>query len=67
MARKCWVITIINPLSVATVSFGVDAAMDLEEKHLVFNAAGEELSAAKQKLMLLDSAAERRINAAESS
>nr|GEU81454.1 ribonuclease H-like domain-containing protein [Tanacetum cinerariifolium] len=29
-------------------SFGVEAAMDLEEKHQVFNAAGEELSAAKQ-------------------
>nr|GEZ44647.1 hypothetical protein [Tanacetum cinerariifolium] len=28
--------------------FGVDVAMDLEEKHYVFNAAGEELSAAKQ-------------------
>nr|GFC96335.1 hypothetical protein [Tanacetum cinerariifolium] len=27
--------------------FGVDASMDLEEKHQVFNAAGEELSAAK--------------------
>nr|GEW37496.1 putative ribonuclease H-like domain-containing protein [Tanacetum cinerariifolium] len=35
--------------------------MDLEEKHQVFNAAGEELSAAKQKLMMLDSAAERRL------
>nr|GEW88056.1 hypothetical protein [Tanacetum cinerariifolium] len=35
------------------LSFGVDAAMDLEEKHEVFNAAGEELSAAKQKLMLV--------------
>nr|GEV68102.1 reverse transcriptase domain-containing protein [Tanacetum cinerariifolium] len=33
----------------------------------VFNAAGEELSAAKQKLMLLDSAAEGRINVTESS
>nr|GEV32614.1 hypothetical protein [Tanacetum cinerariifolium] len=42
-------------------SFGVDAAMDLEEKHLVFNAAGEELSAAKHKLILLDTAAERRL------
>nr|GEX13798.1 retrovirus-related Pol polyprotein from transposon TNT 1-94 [Tanacetum cinerariifolium] len=38
--------------------FGVDAPMDLKEKHQVFNVAGEELSAAKQKLMLLDSAAE---------
>nr|GEY92729.1 hypothetical protein [Tanacetum cinerariifolium] len=36
------------------VSFGVDAAMDLKEKHQVFNATGEELSAVKQKLMLLD-------------
>nr|GEW51255.1 retrovirus-related Pol polyprotein from transposon TNT 1-94 [Tanacetum cinerariifolium] len=38
--------------------FVVDAAMDLEEKHQVFNAAGEEINAAKQKLMLLDNAAE---------
>nr|GEZ51341.1 hypothetical protein [Tanacetum cinerariifolium]GEZ51346.1 hypothetical protein [Tanacetum cinerariifolium] len=53
-----WVIIIINPLDLTTISFGVDAAMDLEEKHLAFNAASEELSAAKQKLMLLDSAAE---------
>nr|GEU70124.1 ribonuclease H-like domain-containing protein [Tanacetum cinerariifolium] len=41
--------------------FGVDASMDLKEKHKVFNAAGEELSAAKQKLMLLDNAGERRL------
>nr|GFC69737.1 hypothetical protein [Tanacetum cinerariifolium] len=43
--------------------FGVDAAMDLEEKKTltVFSAAGEELSAVKQKLMLLDSAAEGRL------
>nr|GEX74600.1 hypothetical protein [Tanacetum cinerariifolium] len=41
--------------------FGVDAAMELEEKHQVFNAAGEELSAAKHKLMLLDTATERRL------
>nr|GFA14855.1 retrovirus-related Pol polyprotein from transposon TNT 1-94 [Tanacetum cinerariifolium] len=59
--RFCWVIIIINPLNFTTVSFRVDAAMDLEEKHQVFNAVGEELSAAKQKLMLLDSAAEGRL------
>nr|GEV62421.1 retrotransposon protein, putative, unclassified [Tanacetum cinerariifolium] len=41
--------------------FGVDAAMELEEKHKVFNDTGEELSAAKHKLMLLDTAAERRL------
>nr|GEX07954.1 ribonuclease H-like domain-containing protein [Tanacetum cinerariifolium] len=29
----CWVLIIINPLYLTTVSFGVDAAMDLEEKH----------------------------------
>nr|GEV82386.1 putative ribonuclease H-like domain-containing protein [Tanacetum cinerariifolium] len=34
-------------------NFGVDAAKELEEKHQVFNAAGEELCAAKKKLMLL--------------
>nr|GEW90258.1 hypothetical protein [Tanacetum cinerariifolium] len=57
----CWVIICINPLNLSTISFGVDAAMELEEKHQVFNAAGEELSAAKHKLMLLDTAAERRL------
>nr|GEW79444.1 reverse transcriptase domain-containing protein [Tanacetum cinerariifolium] len=31
--------------------FGVDAAKELKEKHQVFNAAGEELCAAKQKLI----------------
>nr|GEZ13644.1 ribonuclease H-like domain-containing protein [Tanacetum cinerariifolium] len=41
--------------------FGVDAAIELEEKHQVFNVAGKELSAAKHKLMLLDTAAERRL------
>nr|GEW83035.1 putative reverse transcriptase domain-containing protein [Tanacetum cinerariifolium] len=41
--------------------FGVDAAMKLEEKHQVFNVAGEELSAAKHKLMLLDIVAEGRL------
>nr|GEX45084.1 ribonuclease H-like domain-containing protein [Tanacetum cinerariifolium] len=56
--RFCWVIIIINPLNLTTISFRVDAAMDLEEKHQVFNAVGEELSAAKQKLMLLDSTAQ---------
>nr|GEY19547.1 xylulose kinase-1 [Tanacetum cinerariifolium] len=30
---NCWVLIIINPLYLTTVSFGVDAAMDLEEKH----------------------------------
>nr|GEW28607.1 hypothetical protein [Tanacetum cinerariifolium] len=43
----CWVIISINPLYLSTVSFGVDAAKELEEKHQVFNAAGEELCAAK--------------------
>nr|GEX91601.1 reverse transcriptase domain-containing protein [Tanacetum cinerariifolium]GEY12431.1 reverse transcriptase domain-containing protein [Tanacetum cinerariifolium]GEY12436.1 reverse transcriptase domain-containing protein [Tanacetum cinerariifolium] len=42
-------------------SFEVDAAMELEEKHKVFNAAGEKLSAGKHKLMLLDTATERRL------
>nr|GFC60917.1 hypothetical protein [Tanacetum cinerariifolium] len=41
--------------------FRVDAAMDLEEKHQMFNAAGEGLSAAKQKMMLLDSATDSRL------
>nr|GFA87544.1 hypothetical protein [Tanacetum cinerariifolium] len=30
---SCWVIIIINHLNLTTASFGVDAAMDLEEKH----------------------------------
>nr|GEV54825.1 hypothetical protein [Tanacetum cinerariifolium] len=50
-----------NKTSSGRADFRVDAAMELEEKHEVFNAAGEELSAAKQKLMLLDIAAERRL------
>nr|GEV63212.1 hypothetical protein [Tanacetum cinerariifolium] len=50
-----------SKMSLELLSFEVDAAMDLEEKHYVFNAAGEELNAAKQKLMLLDSAAKGRI------
>nr|GEV55013.1 putative reverse transcriptase domain-containing protein [Tanacetum cinerariifolium] len=53
----CWVIIYINPLNLSTVSFGVDAAMELKEKHEVFTAAGKDLSAARQKLMLLDTAA----------
>nr|GEV65184.1 hypothetical protein [Tanacetum cinerariifolium] len=36
------------------VRFGVDAAMDLKEKHKVFNAYGKELSAATQKLIVKD-------------
>nr|GEU65808.1 copia protein [Tanacetum cinerariifolium] len=47
------------------LSFGVDAAKELKEKHQVFNAAGEELCAAKHKLMLLDTAAKGRINTAK--
>nr|GEY63527.1 hypothetical protein [Tanacetum cinerariifolium] len=61
MVLLCWVLIVINPLNLTTISFGVDAVMDLKEKHQVFNATGEDLSAAKQKLMLLDSAAERRL------
>nr|GEX89897.1 hypothetical protein [Tanacetum cinerariifolium] len=33
--------------------FGVDAVMELKEKHQVFNAASEDISVARQKLMLL--------------
>nr|GEW94573.1 ribonuclease H-like domain-containing protein [Tanacetum cinerariifolium] len=51
--------TLIHPSS--SHLFGVDAAMELEEKHQVFNVAGKELSAAKHKLMLLDTVAERRL------
>nr|GEY13099.1 hypothetical protein [Tanacetum cinerariifolium] len=42
-----------SEMSLELICFGVDAAKELEEKHQVFNAAGEELCAAKQKLMLL--------------
>nr|GFA56122.1 hypothetical protein [Tanacetum cinerariifolium] len=50
-----------SKMSLELLSFGVDATIDLEEKHKVFNAAGEELSVAKQKMMLLDSVAERSL------
>nr|GEW77775.1 hypothetical protein [Tanacetum cinerariifolium] len=33
--------------------FGVDTAMEIKEKHQVFTAASEDISAARQKLMLL--------------
>nr|GEX25459.1 hypothetical protein [Tanacetum cinerariifolium] len=42
-----------SEMSLELISFGVDAVKELEEKHQVFNAAGEELCAAKKKLMLL--------------
>nr|GEU33472.1 hypothetical protein [Tanacetum cinerariifolium] len=38
-------------------SFGVDAAMVIKEKHQVFTAASEDIRAARQKLMLLVTAA----------
>nr|GEY26161.1 hypothetical protein [Tanacetum cinerariifolium] len=57
MEVYCWVIIYINHLNLSTVSFRVDAAMELKEKHEVFTAASEELSTARHKLMLLDSAA----------
>nr|GFB37886.1 hypothetical protein [Tanacetum cinerariifolium] len=52
-----------SDMALELLSFGVDATMDLKEKKTlkVFTAAGEELSAVKQKLMLLDSAAEGRL------
>nr|GEX68936.1 reverse transcriptase domain-containing protein [Tanacetum cinerariifolium] len=43
-----WVIVVINPLYLTTVSFGVDAAIDMKEVYQVFNAVGEELNAGKQ-------------------
>nr|GEV10030.1 hypothetical protein [Tanacetum cinerariifolium] len=46
-----------SEMSLELLSFEVDAAMDLEEKHQVFNAAGEELSAAKQSCCCWISAA----------
>nr|GEU61360.1 putative ribonuclease H-like domain-containing protein [Tanacetum cinerariifolium] len=50
-----------SEMSLELISFGVDAAMELEEKHQVFNTTGDKLSAAKHKLMLLDTAVERRL------
>nr|GEX77011.1 hypothetical protein [Tanacetum cinerariifolium] len=49
----CWVIIYINPLNLSTVKFGVDAAIEINEKHQVFTAASEDISATRQKLMLL--------------
>nr|GEX72572.1 hypothetical protein [Tanacetum cinerariifolium] len=33
--------------------FGVDATMEIKEEHQVFTASSEDISAARQKLMLL--------------
>nr|GEX28872.1 hypothetical protein [Tanacetum cinerariifolium] len=58
--ETCWVKIVINPLNLSTISFGVDAAKEFEKKNTkCVNSAGEELSAVKHKLMLLDTAAER--------
>nr|GEW51398.1 hypothetical protein [Tanacetum cinerariifolium] len=43
-----------SEMSLELLSFKVDAAMGLDKNIKCFNAAGEELSAAKHKLMLLD-------------
>nr|GEU48600.1 hypothetical protein [Tanacetum cinerariifolium] len=43
---------------VSELSFGADAAMEIKEKHQVFTAASEDISAAKQKMMLLVTAAD---------
>nr|GEW61319.1 DNA-directed DNA polymerase [Tanacetum cinerariifolium] len=40
-----------------TTAFGVDAAMEIKEKHQVFTTASEDISAARKKLMLLVTAA----------
>nr|GEW66605.1 hypothetical protein [Tanacetum cinerariifolium] len=56
--EDCWVIIYINPLNLSTNSFGVDAAMELKEKHQVFTVASDDISAARHKLMLLDTAAD---------
>nr|GEX47321.1 hypothetical protein [Tanacetum cinerariifolium] len=44
-----------------TPFFGVDAAKEFEKNTKCFNAVGEELSAIKHKLMLLNTAAEGRV------
>nr|GFA20108.1 hypothetical protein [Tanacetum cinerariifolium] len=45
-------------LNLSNDSFGVDAAMELKEKHQVLTAASEDISVARHKLMLLDNAAD---------
>nr|GEW67296.1 ribonuclease H-like domain-containing protein [Tanacetum cinerariifolium] len=52
-------------LGTILISFGVDAAWSLKKNTKCFNAVGEELSAVKHKLMLLDTAAEGRVNTAK--
>nr|GFA98891.1 ribonuclease H-like domain-containing protein [Tanacetum cinerariifolium] len=47
--RYCWVIIIINPLNLATVSFGVDAAIDLEENTKCLMLLGNPKYALKDK------------------
>nr|GFD54653.1 hypothetical protein [Tanacetum cinerariifolium] len=42
-----------NPLNLSTVSFGVDAAIELKENSKCFTTTSEDISAARQKLMLL--------------
>nr|GEY90548.1 hypothetical protein [Tanacetum cinerariifolium] len=54
-----------SEMSLKLISFGVDAAKEFEENTKCFNAAGEELSAVKHKLMLLDTAAEGGVNYAK--
>nr|GFA80219.1 putative reverse transcriptase domain-containing protein [Tanacetum cinerariifolium] len=61
----CWVKTVINPLNLSAISFGVDAAKAFEKNTKCFNAAGEELSAVKHKLMLLNTGTEGRVNTAK--
>nr|GEV68545.1 xylulose kinase-1 [Tanacetum cinerariifolium] len=42
-----------SKVSLELLSFGVDAAIEIKEKHRVFTAASEDISAARQKMMLL--------------
>nr|GEV71256.1 hypothetical protein [Tanacetum cinerariifolium] len=53
----------IDVIDMDCEDFGVDAAMELKEKHQVFTAAINELSTARHKLMLLDTAAEKNNDA----
>nr|GEW14066.1 hypothetical protein [Tanacetum cinerariifolium] len=54
---KCKQRYAVSSLMDTAYSFGVDAAMVIKEKYQVFTAASEDISAARQKLMLLVTAA----------
>nr|GEV48477.1 hypothetical protein [Tanacetum cinerariifolium] len=52
---EVWGVTVVchGAGEVGQGHFGVDAAMEIKENHQEFTAASEDISAARQKLMLL--------------